>query len=76
MTNKQDDKVTYTAPSRRDKKILNFPVDAAAKRQLQALQFKHQKSQQDLLWEALDLLFAKYGEAQIAVPSDKRAIAT
>jgi|EndMetStandDraft_8_1072994.scaffolds.fasta_scaffold1357089_1 hypothetical protein len=53
-------------PSRREKKTLMSWHDAAVVRQLKAIAFEHEKTQQALIQEALNLLFAKYGKDQIA----------
>jgi hypothetical protein len=47
------------------KGIITYQPPAVAK-QLKALALEHDKAQQELLAEALNLLFQKYGKSQIA----------
>lgn len=53
-------------PSRRQKKTLMSWHSPEVVKQVKAIGFKHDKTQQALMQEALNLLFAKYGEDQIA----------
>ena len=53
-------------PSRREKKTVMSWHDAAVVKQIKAIAFEEEKTQQALMQEALNLLFAKYGKDQIA----------
>lgn len=53
-------------PSRRKKKAIMSWHDAEVSEQLKVLSKKENKTQQALLREAMNLLFAKYGKDQIA----------
>jgi hypothetical protein len=53
-------------PSRRQKKALTSWHDPAVLRQMKAIAYEKDKTQQELAAEALNLLFAKYGKGQIA----------
>ena len=57
---------TNVAPSRRGKKAIGGFFDPAVSRQLKQLGIDHDKSVQDLLAEALNGLFQKWGKPPIA----------
>lgn len=50
-----------TSPGRAGKSQVAFFVDPVTKRQVETLQFQQRRKLQDLMGEALDLLFQKYG---------------
>jgi hypothetical protein len=58
--------VTGVAPSRRGKVAVAAYFDPAVRKQLAILAVKEDRSQAALLAEALNLLFARYGEPTIA----------
>jgi hypothetical protein len=53
-------------PSRRAKKTLMSWHDPMVVKQMKLIAFEQDKTQQALIQEALNLLFAKYGKDQIA----------
>jgi hypothetical protein len=55
-----------TAPSRVGKVAIGAHFDLAVRQQLAIMAARQNKSQAALLAEALNLLFAEYGESQIA----------
>lgn len=57
---------SYTAPSRRGKKAVTGYFDPTVRQQLAVLAAEEQRSQNDLLAEALNLLFETYGKSPIA----------
>jgi len=52
--------------SRKGRQALTTWLNPAAIRQFKTLAFNHEKSQQDLMAEALNLLFKHYGQPEIA----------
>ncbi|RMF07764.1 MAG: hypothetical protein D6773_03195 [Alphaproteobacteria bacterium] len=57
---------TALPPSRQGKKTIAGHFDPAVSRQLRALGLEHDRTVQDLLSEALNGLFEKYGKPPIA----------
>ena len=57
---------SYTAPSRRGKKAVTGYFDPTVRQQLAVLAAEEQRSQNDLLAEALNLLFETYDKSPIA----------
>lgn len=55
-------------PSRRGKVAITHWVDRAVRKQLARLAIDHESSQAQLVAEALNLLFEKYGQPPIAAP--------
>jgi len=53
-------------PGRREKRSVMSSHDKAVVKQIKAIAFEEEKTQQALMQEALNLLFAKYGKDQIA----------
>jgi len=53
-------------PSRRGKVAITHWVDPAVRKQVAQLALDHDKSQAELVSEALNLLFEKYGKSPIA----------
>ena len=53
-------------PSRRGKVAITHWVDSAVRKQVAQLALDHDKSQAELVSEALNLLFEKYGKSPIA----------
>ena len=53
-------------PSRRGKKAITIWVDPLVAEQLKEIAFHHKKPQQALFLEALNILFSKYGQREIA----------
>jgi hypothetical protein len=53
-------------PSRRGKVAITLWVDPAVRKQVAQLALDHDKSQAELVSEALNLLFEKYGKSPIA----------
>ena len=53
-------------PSRRGKVAITHWVDPAVRKQVAQLALDHDKSQAELVSEALNLLFEKYGKSSIA----------
>lgn len=53
-------------PSRRDKKAFTTWHDPAVIKQIKAIAYEEEKTNQELAIEAFNLLFAKYKKAQIA----------
>ena len=58
--------VTVVAPSRRGKKAIAAYYDPAVRKQLALLAVQEERTQADLLAEALNMLFEKYGRLPIA----------
>ena len=56
----------YMAPSRQGKKPVAGYFDPAVRQQLAVLAAEEQRSQNDLLAEALNLLFERYGKSPLA----------
>lgn len=56
----------YTAPSRRGKKAVTGYYDPAVRQQLAVLAAEEARSQNDLLAEALNMLFERYRKSPIA----------
>lgn len=56
----------YQAPSRQGKKAVTGYYDPAVRQQLAILAAEEQRSQNDLIAEALNLLFQQYGKSPIA----------
>lgn len=56
----------YTAPSRRGKKPVTGYYDPAVRQQLAVLAAEEDRSQNDLIAEALNILFERYGKSPIA----------
>ena len=56
----------YQAPSRQGKKAVTGYYDPAVRQQLAILAAEEQRSQNDLIAEALNLLFRNYGKSPIA----------
>lgn len=56
----------YMAPSRQGKKAVAGYFDPAVRQQLAVLAAEEQRSQNDLLAEALNLLFERYGKSPLA----------
>ena len=56
----------YQAPSRQGKKAVTGYYDPAVRQQLAILAAEEQRSQNDLIAEALNLLFQNYGKSPIA----------
>jgi len=56
----------YTAPSRRGKKAITGYYDPAVRQQLAVLAAEEDRSQNDLLAEALNMLFERYRKSPIA----------
>lgn len=56
----------YTAPSRRGKKAVTGYYDPAVRQQLAVLAAEEGRSQNDLLAEALNMLFERYHKSPIA----------
>lgn len=56
----------YTAPSRRGKKAITGYYDPAVRQQLAVLAAEEDRSQNDLLAEALNILFERYKKSPIA----------
>lgn len=56
----------YTAPSRRGKKAITGYYDPAVRQQLAVLAAEENRSQNDLLAEALNMLFERYRKSPIA----------
>ena len=56
----------YQAPSRLGKKAITGYYDPAVRQQLAILAAEEQRSQNDLIAEALNLLFRQYGKSPIA----------
>ena len=56
----------YTAPSRRGKKAITGYYDPAVRQQLAVLAAEEGRSQNDLLAEALNMLFERYRKSPIA----------
>ena len=56
----------YTAPSRRGKKAITGYYDPAVRQQLAVLAAEENRSQNDLLAEALNMLFERYRKSTIA----------
>jgi hypothetical protein len=54
------------APSRQGKKAIAAYYDPAVRKQLALLAVQEERTQADLLAEALNLLFEKYGQSPIA----------
>jgi len=57
---------TLVAPSRRGKKAIAAYFDPAVRKQLALLAVLEERTQADLLAEAINLLFEKYGQSPIA----------
>jgi hypothetical protein len=57
---------SYMAPSRRGKKAVTGYFDPTVRQQLAVLAAEEQRSQNDLLAEALNLLFETHGKSPIA----------
>ena len=60
------DPSAYTAPSRRGKKAITGYYDPAVRQQLAVLAAEEGRSQNDLLAEALNMLFERYRKSPIA----------
>lgn len=60
------DPSSYTAPSRRGKKAITGYYDPAVRQQLAVLAAEEDRSQNDLLAEALNMLFERYRKSPIA----------
>lgn len=58
--------ISYTAPSRRGKKAVTGYFDPAVRQQLAVLAAEEDRSQNDLLAEALNMLFERYRKSPIA----------
>mgnify|MGYP000129268786 CR=1 FL=1 len=58
--------VRYQAPSRQGKKAVTGYYDPAVRQQLAILAAEEQRSQNDLIAEALNLLFRNHGKSPIA----------
>lgn len=58
--------VSYTAPSRRGKKAVTGYFDPAVRQQLAVLAAEEDRSQNNLLAEALNMLFERYRRSPIA----------
>jgi hypothetical protein len=58
----------HQQPSRRGKVAITHWVDPAVRKQLARLAIDHDSSQADLVAEAINLLFEKYGQPPIAAP--------
>jgi hypothetical protein len=56
----------YTAPSRRGKKAVTGYFDPAVRQQLAILAAEEDRSQNDLIAEALNMLFKRYRKSPIA----------
>jgi len=56
----------YTAPSRRGKKAITGYYDPAVRQQLAVLAAEEDRSQNDLLAEALNMLFERHRKSPIA----------
>jgi hypothetical protein len=56
----------YTAPSRRGKKAITGYYDPAVRQQLAVLAAEEDRSQNDLLAEALNMLFERHKKSPIA----------
>lgn len=56
----------YMAPSRRGKKAVTGYFDPAVRQQLAVLAAEEQRSQNDLIAEALNMLFERYGKSPLA----------
>jgi hypothetical protein len=63
---KRDELHNRTPPSRQGKQNLSTWQNPAAVRQFKSLAFQLEKSQQDMMAEALNLLFLKYNMQAIA----------
>lgn len=57
---------TYTAPSRRGKKAVTGYFDPAVRQQLAVLAAEQDRSQNDLIAEALNMLFERYRKSPFA----------
>jgi hypothetical protein len=57
---------TPVAPSRQGKKAIAAYFDPAVRKQLAMLAVQEERTQADLLAEAINLLFEKYGQSPIA----------
>ena len=57
---------TSVAPSRQGKKAIAAYFDPAVRKQLAMLAVQEERTQADLLAEAINLLFEKYGQSPIA----------
>jgi len=57
---------SYMAPSRQGKKAVTGYFDPAVRQQLAVLAAEEQRSQNDLLAEALNLLFERYDKSPLA----------
>jgi hypothetical protein len=62
----QDGQGGYMAPSRRGKKAVTGYFDPAVRQQLAVLAAEEQRSQNDLIAEALNMLFERYGKSPLA----------
>ena len=62
---KPSDATRYTAPSRRGKKAVTGYYDPAVRQQLAVLAAEEGRSQNDLLAEALNMLFERYHKSPI-----------
>jgi hypothetical protein len=60
-------RLRYKAPSREAMKAATFWQSPEAWRQLKHIAFEHDVSQQALLGEALNALFARYGRPPVAI---------
>lgn len=56
----------YTAPSRRGKKAVTGYFDPAVRQQLAVLAAEEDRSQNDLLAEAINMLFERYRKSPLA----------
>ncbi len=56
----------YTAPSRRGKKAVTGYFDPAVRQQLAVLAAEEDRSQNDLIAEALNMLFERYRKSPLA----------
>ena len=62
----QTERTTPLPPSRRGKKVIAAYFDPAVRKQLAILAAQEERSQADLLAEAMNLLFEKHGLSPIA----------
>jgi hypothetical protein len=62
----QSEVAVTVAPSRQGKKAIAAYFDPAVRKQLAMLAVQQERTQADLLAEAINLLFEKYGQSPIA----------
>jgi hypothetical protein len=61
-----DPKQPYVPPSRKNRRSFTTWIDEAALKELRDLSHETGRKQQELIAEALNMLFAKYGKRRVA----------